>query len=455
MLCRWRNAYKEKISVILDKEEALNNKAAGEISLSVDCSVDDDCETLSILRKDLVSLQPSGFEETEADGIALKLITFRLVDTVNLATPQQKSETEKQHELLLTTLNQTKLTETVCLTKCIGEDAEASVTAIKTGHDQWDVYETDSSGEVLTRNHVSTDNLLADGYVLGDQGSRQDTLDPREMKRQQSAQNRRRKQDEKRRTALARDLAQKERNEMLRKEFTQLLVIIKNQRHYSFEDFLEMEKRLTDPFLTEVMVEGIPYNVVANNKESGAFNAMVINTIQDKFFAPKRKTADDNDQNRQSKKARIQHGADTLGRRQVPTKLSEDAITAKEKLDAFDCKNQIKALNSEQRKLQHEQKTLQRLCNEVAKLMKSQPQTYWNVSDSDKKNQLILLYRLFDGPAYSTKKSDEMLGYLKNPKIMVTKETTDHKIACINCRISEIDCRLKQLSAILQESTEP
>jgi hypothetical protein len=97
----------------------------------------------------------------------------------------------------------------------------------------------------------------------------------------------------------------------------------------------------------------------------------------------KRKIADDNNQNRQSKKARIQHGADTLGRCQVPTKLSEDAITAKEKLDAFDCKNQIKSLNSEQRKLQHEQKTLQRLCNEVAKLMKSQPQTYWNVSDSD------------------------------------------------------------------------
>jgi hypothetical protein len=291
MLHRWRNAYKDKISVLLDKEEELNSKAAGSISLSVDCFVDDDRENLAILRKDLVSLQPSDFEDTEADGITLKLITFWLVDTVNLATPKQKSEMEKQHELLLTTLNQTKLTKTVCLIKCIGEDAEALVMAIKSGRDQWDIYETDSTGEVLTRNHVSTDDLLANGYVLGDQGSRQDTLDPREMKRQQSAQNQCRKQDEKRGTALARDLAQKERNAMLQKEFMQLLAIIQNQRHYSFEDFLEMEKKLTDPFLTEVMVEGIPYNVVANNKESGAFNAMIINTIQDKFFALKRKIA--------------------------------------------------------------------------------------------------------------------------------------------------------------------
>jgi hypothetical protein len=47
-------------------------------------------------------------------------------------------------------------------------------------------------------------------------------------------------------------------------------------------------------------LKNIPYNVVANNKEAGAFNSMVINTIQDKFFAPKHKTTDDNIQNRQS-----------------------------------------------------------------------------------------------------------------------------------------------------------
>jgi hypothetical protein len=196
----------------------------------------------------LESVQPQDFKETEAEGIALKLITFRLVDTINLAIGQKKSETQKQQEILLTMLNQMQPAETVCLIKRISEDAESSVTAIKLASDQWNVYETDISGKVLTRNHVSTDDLLADGFVLGNQGSRQDTLDPREMKRQQSAQNRSRKQDEIRRTALARDLAQKERNVMLRKEFMQLVDIIQKQKHYSFEDFLEMEKRLYRSF---------------------------------------------------------------------------------------------------------------------------------------------------------------------------------------------------------------
>jgi hypothetical protein len=443
----------KKKTVLLEKQEELMNKAAGLFSSSVDCYVDNDRESLAILRKDLESVQPQDFKETEAEGIALKLITFRLVDTINLAIGQKKSETQKQQEILLTMLNQTQPAETVCLIKRISEDAESSVTAIKLASDQWNVYETDISGKVLTRNHVSTDDLLADGFVLGNQRSRQDTLDPREMKRQQSAQNRRRKQDEIRRTALARDLAQKERNVMLRKEFMQLVDIIQKQKHYSFEDFLEMEKRLTDPFLTEVMVENIPYNVVANNKETGAFNSMVINTIQDKFFAPKRKTADDSVQNRQSKKAKTQHG-DSLGRRQVPTNLAEDAITATKKLDTFDCKDEIKTLKSEHQKLQNERKTLQRICDEIAKSMKSQPQTYWNVSDSDKTSHIIPLYCLFDGPAYSTKKPEEMRCYLKNPKIMVTKETTDHKIACIHHRRSEIDCRVKEISALLESSNE-
>jgi hypothetical protein len=82
-------------------------------------------------------------------------------------------------------LNQTRPAETVCLIKPISENAESSVTAIKLAPDKWDVYEKDISGKVLTRNHVSTDDLMAGGFVLGNQGSQRDTLDPREMKRQQ------------------------------------------------------------------------------------------------------------------------------------------------------------------------------------------------------------------------------------------------------------------------------
>jgi hypothetical protein len=74
-------------------------------------------------------------------------------------------------------------------------------------HKHWDVYETGENDQVLMRKTVSTDELLADEFILDIKGRQQQTLDPREAKRQQSAQNRRRKQDEMRRTTFAVDMA--------------------------------------------------------------------------------------------------------------------------------------------------------------------------------------------------------------------------------------------------------
>jgi hypothetical protein len=89
--------------------------------------------------------------------------------------------------------------------------------------------------QVLTRKNVSTDEVLADEFILDIQGRQQQTLDPRETKRQQSAKNHRRKQDEMRRTTnLAVNMVRKERDDMVRNKFLQLAHTMLHKKHFSY-----------------------------------------------------------------------------------------------------------------------------------------------------------------------------------------------------------------------------
>jgi hypothetical protein len=106
------------------------------------------------------------------------------------------------------------------------------------------MYETDGQGNVSSRDNVSTDQIVEEDVRLDDPEYQQDKLDPRERKRQISAKNGRRKQDEMRRTELAEKMAKAKRDDMLRHEFLQLVDMMKNQKDYSFEEFLELEKNL-------------------------------------------------------------------------------------------------------------------------------------------------------------------------------------------------------------------
>jgi hypothetical protein len=147
ILFRWRKTYDEKSSALVNKE-VLKKK----VSSSVDCLVDDDHEELASLQKELESLHPSDFKASEAETIALKLVSFRLVETNNLEIAPPRLETLKQKEYLLTILNQTKLADSVRLIKHLGENGIISVTAVKSAQEQWDV--SPSSNKSLTFNHI-------------------------------------------------------------------------------------------------------------------------------------------------------------------------------------------------------------------------------------------------------------------------------------------------------------
>jgi hypothetical protein len=127
ILFRWRKTYDEKSSALVNKEEVLKKK----VSLSVDYLVGGDHKELASLQQELESLHPSDFKASEAETIALKLVSFRLVETNNLEIASPRSETVKQKEYLLTILNQTKLADSVCLMKHLGQNGIVSVTAVK------------------------------------------------------------------------------------------------------------------------------------------------------------------------------------------------------------------------------------------------------------------------------------------------------------------------------------
>lgn len=432
ILHRWRNAHNLKRAELLRKNEEQESR----LDPLVDC-----CDNI---RKELEQIRPEDFQSTEKEAVALKIISFRQVDHRNLAKAPPKTLAEDQKQRKQSVLNQSALGCIIRLHRISTDDYREEITIFKTSATHWTLFEKNSTGCNMSQKDVTTDELIKDNNLRIYEQYDLTNCKEEDKKLLVDAQRRRNKAEELRRTSIATEKAKEKRNDMLREEYLKLVSIIKTGGHYLFQDFLQLEKKLTNPFAVNVLVDGIPYKAYANKNEMGAFNMMVNSIIRDTFFVQKRNNPDQESQ--QPKKKQKLESSEHLGRRQVPTKYSEDAITAIEKLVDFDERKQRKDLRKDLKKLQKDKDAIQKFMERVVTYKEKNPEGYCKVPDiSCTKSQIVLMYRLFDGPTYSTKKPDEMIAYLNSHRIVVTKETTDRKIANLALSVQEINEKIQKI----------
>jgi hypothetical protein len=254
---------------------------------------------------------------------------------------------------------------------------------------------------------------------------------------------RRRKHESQRRQAAATAIAKERREAMLREEYNKLVRIFSSGRHYSFDEFMALEKRLTDPFQCDVDIDGEQMRAFANHHEAGAFNLVLHRTITDELFSSKRSRSNDDDDG-----ARKRQKRSNGGRRQPPTRNSEDGISAAEFLVNFDRNKGISDAESNKKTLEREKRSLLTFHEKIVKFKEKNSDSYFTVPDGKVKNHIQLMYRLFGGTGYTTKSIDDMTNYLK--KQVVVQATTDAKIEGIRIRLAEIQAQLQQMTNELE-----
>jgi hypothetical protein len=287
---------------------------------------------------------------------------------------------------------------------------------------------------------LSTQALAeSEGYnVLAESLSLEAT--EKQKRQQRASANRRRKEQERLREHEATKVAQLRREEMLQKEYEKLAGgMIASGRSYEKAEFGELVKKISDPFQCEVMVEGNVMTAFANNCEAGALNSTMQKMLTDSLFSGSNKRQlDDGNTVKPQKKGRY-----------VVTKLSEDGLVAIETLERHDSKADREKRKKQHATLSREKGSLEKLQADLEKLQKNQGQNFFDVQASEVKSHVTLMYRLFDGPHFSTHSLQEMKAYLLGQCVNSTK--AQEKLTVLDARVRKLSDELDTLGRSLIE----
>ena len=444
ILARWRDRFEMKRKELIDTIDSDSASSATQEGWS---------SSQKRMYQDLLKLHPNDFVVTPKDKAAMKVILFVLCDADSLAKPAELSKEEHRKNYIRTVLAQTCLAESVKVQKIgtIEEDLKGVIstcTATKTGQDEWQLAEPYLDKESGTRKvrltTIPTNDLMEkECYnVVGDALS--DKATEKQKRQQKASINRRRKHESRRKQEVAVAKAKERRNDMLREEYQKMVRAFSAGGTYTFDQFMVLENKLTDPFVCDIDVEGETMRAYANHHESGAFNLVLHQTITSELFSEKRSSTGSGNEDGNARKRQ----KTSSGRRQVPTRNSEDGISATEYLEDFDRAKGIECTKDAIKKLSRAKDSLASFHKSIVKYKQKKPSEYFKVPDGNVKSHVTLLYRLFDGPAYTTKGLGEMKAYLD--KQVVLQETTDARISKIEQRIVEIETQLQDLTASVE-----
>jgi hypothetical protein len=415
---------------------------SGDSSASVRKESEFDTDQKELLKK-LQCLRPEKFAISEGDHIALKLVAFVPCSIDSISMPLVISEKEVQRQYIRNVLDQTPHCHGVVVER-LGElgGCESTGTATKIGTDLWMFFTENKNGEISSR-EVSTHDLVnADLYkVLEDTLSSSATEGQR--RQQKEAKRRREKEQERRREQTANEMAIQGRNKMLREEYEKLAAVISSGRSYEYNEFLDMVTKVGDPFECEVVIEGQRIVAIANEHKQGILNLTMHDRIVDKLYSGKRPSdsyADGNTSKRRN-----------TGR-YVPTKNSDDGISAVEILEGKDLEADMATRRKEKKNLEKEHGVQEKFISELKRYQQKRQQDFFLVKDSSAKTHVTLIYRLFGGERYSTRKVPEMLAYLK--PLRIDAESSNARIAALDQNMKRMIAELEAIPAI-SVSDEP
>ena len=434
MLARWRDQYEETRAKLLKsiKPSDSNGRVRQEYEF--------DGEQRELL-KQLRSLEPANFALTEGDKVALKVVQFALcdIDSLVVMSPAQ-SEKESRVSYVATVLDQIQNCDSVKVQK-LGESDSilATGTATKTGPDLWTLYINEANCDIVNL-QVSTKDLAESGEynVIAESLSLEAT---EAQKRQQRAANKRRRQEQERRRAkVATEAVQKMRDTMLRNEYDKLVSAFASGKSYEYAEFLEMEKKLTDTFESEVDVEGEMILAFANRNEAGVLNSTMKKLITEKIFSVKRlnESTEDGPPSKRKNTGRY-----------VPTKNSEDHISGIEILEMKDRNATLSNRKKDKKSLMREHNVCEKFQKEIKKYQQKRPDDFFDVRSTMVKAHVSLIYRLFDGESHSSRSREDMKAYLR--PLRIDEITATEKLSALDQKLVDIANRLESLALLLGE----
>jgi predicted transcriptional regulator len=307
--------------------------------------------------------------------------------------------------------------------------------------DLWCLYIPDGDKGLLKIPDMSTQDLVdSPGYhVLA--GSLSVELTEQQKRNQKESDKRRRKEQARHREQKATEIAKEKREQMLNTEYETLVSIMASGRSYERHEFVTLVKKIADPFVCEVVVDEQEMIAFANQHEAGALNFTIHKMMTGSQFGGMKRPLPTDGNDRAPK--RQNQG------RMVPTRHSEDGITAMETLLTKDSLSEKEKQKKEHKVGIRELAKLEKFQSELSKLQKKQGVTYFDVQDSPVKTHVTLIYRLFDGPLFSKTTLNDMKTFLFDKK--VDSDTAKAKLALLDSQIRQLSAQLEELSACLLE----
>lgn len=446
VLARWRDRYEA------DREKLLLSiQESGELFSDSGTRAGNNSElncTQKALLHALQSLLPQHFVITEAENIALKVAVFKLndIDTLSTSSPVE-SKKEKQMKYVKTVLDQTPVCQTVVVETLVDESGNIEAyrgTATKVGNDLWTVTTPDGNGNIVRRDVSTQDLVNSESYrVLAASLSLPATEGQKHCQR--SSEKRERSATEKRRQEMAEQEAKDRRAIMVRKEYEHIVRINESGRSLTFTEFLAMEKKLTDSFECEVIVEGQTMLAFANHHKEGSLNLTLHNLLVEKLFSNKRQSEDTSPDSANPRKRQ------NIGR-YVPTKNSEDGISAVEILEAKDLRAKEVTRGKNMKTLERELGVQEKFRDEVKRFQQKKERDFFLVQNSTIKTHISLIYRLFGGDKHSTTKVPDMKAYLK--PLRIDAQTSSERIDALDETILAKKAELASIKATMTEQMD-
>lgn len=436
MLALFRVAYEVNRAKLLQSIHDSSLALSNDSSASVRKETELDSDQKELLTK-LEYLRPEDFGTTEGDRIALKLVAFVPCSTDSLSMPLVRSEKEVQKQYVRSVLDQTPLCHAVAVER-LGESGrcESKGSATKIGTDLWMLHTENKNGDISSE-RVTTHDLVESELNKLLAGSLALSATEGQKRQQKEAKRRRQKGQERHREQMATEVAIQGRDKMMREEYEKLVRVISSQRSYEFNEFLALGTKISDPFECEVFIEEQRIVAFANQHKQGILNLTMQERLVDMLFTGKRRNdsaANDNTAKRRN-----------TGR-YVPTKNSDDGISAVEILEVKDLRANVASRRKEKKTLEKDIGVQEKFISELKRYQQKREHDFFLVQDSSVKTHVTLIYRLFGGDRYSTRKVPEMQAYLK--PLRIDAESTSARIASLDQNMQRMKAELEAIAAI-------
>jgi len=264
-------------------------------------------------------------------------------------------------------------------------------------------------------------------------------LNTNERKKQSAKQKRARMSERMQKEKDIHEKAKEEQRHFERIEFENILTVMKSDKEYCFEDFLEMVDRIRKPFVC--FIEGHEVSITQDDSAI-MMERSVMKDITDSLFHGQKRFNSGSENEQVQKKQR-------QGNQAVHTEKGATAITALHQTAKRDERQNQLALKKTIDSVTREIKQVETVLTGLTTQKNKKPQSYWTADESTSQADLCLFLRMFS-PACGlfTKRKNEQWKFVQEQLSQVISK------AAVDAKEEEFSRRRAALQKQLDEAQQ-